>query len=399
MTSATEHPAPADKRAAVAAHVLRRPAVLYEQLRRQGGLVWSDSGGCWLVVGYEPARLVLRDERFRMPGADPTSEWGAGARHGDFVRSLLLSAEGADHDRMRRTLGPAFSPRAVRSRREAVEATIDRLLADIGPDGRFDGVAAISGRLPVAVVGDLVGVPGPERDHASELCRTISQGGGLVNGPATESAVRSALTALDELTVLVRQWLTEPTPDSVLAAIRAAAGTSLALSETETVANVFSLYLAGHDTSRNMISALLLRLATAPELLDGLRDGRLTAEAEVDRVLLTESPLTFTARVAVRDVEVAGQLIRRGDRLRVMLGAANHELVTTDQPAGPLAGVAFGEGRHVCLGAHVARLEGVALLTVLARRWSTVRVAGAPRWTPHFLHRGLERLPLEATWC
>jgi cytochrome P450 len=398
VTSATEHTAQAQKRAAVAGHVLRRPAVLYEQLHRQGSLAWSESGRCWLVVGYEAARMVLRDERFRMPGADPNSEWGDGARHGDFVRSLLLSAEGTDHDRMRRTLGPGREGRAVRARREAIETMIDRLLADIGPDGRFDGVAAISGRLPVSVVGELVGVPEPERADVSELCRTISQGGGLVSGRASDSAVRDALAALDDLTVLVRRWLTDPVPDSVLAAIRAAEGTLQALSEVEAVANVFSLYLAGHDTSRNMISGLLLRLATVPQLLGDLHEGRLTAEAEVERVLLTESPLTFTAREAVRDVEVAGQLIRRGDRLRVMLGAANHELVTTGQPAGPLAGIAFGEGRHVCLGAHVARLEGIALLTVVARRCSAVRLAGDPRWTSHFLHRGLETLPLEATW-
>ncbi|MEV4494170.1 hypothetical protein AB0J84_00470 [Micromonospora arborensis] len=398
MTSATEHPAQTDKRSMVAAHLLRRPEVLYQQLHQRGSLVWSESGGCWLVVGHEAARTVLRDEHFRMPGADPRSEWGDGARHGDFVRSLLLSAEGTDHDRMRRTLGPAFSPRAVRARREAVERAVDGLLADIGPDGRFDGVAAISGRLPVAVVGDLVGVPEPERANVSELCRTISQGGGLASGRASDSAVRNALAALDDLSVLVRRWLADPAPESVLAAIRAADGTPLALSDVEAVANVFSLYLAGHDTSRNMISGLLLRLATTPELLDGLREGRLTAEAEVERVLLTESPLTFTARVAMRDVEVAGQLIRRGDRLRVMLGAANHELVANGQPAGPLAGVAFGEGRHVCLGAHLARLEGIVLLTVVARRWSAVRLTGTPRWTSHFLHRGLETLPLEATW-
>lgn len=371
---------------AVTATLLRRPAALYEQLRKRGPVQWSEPGQIWLVIGYSAARTVLRDTRFRMPGPGADSTWGEGGPYGEFMRGLLLEAEGAQHDRLRRALGPAFAPRAIRARQDRIDATMDSLLDDVAGAAEFDGVAAISSRLPVSVVGDLVGVPERDRARVSALCRTISTGGGLATGAAEQDAVRGSIGALDELAALVEDWLAAP--DQLLA--ESVLATSADLTRMETVATVFSLYLAGHDTSRNMLSALLLALATRPDLA--------AAADEVDRVLLAESPLTFTARVALADVEVEGQRIAEGDRVRIMLGAANHELLTTGQSPGPLAGVSFGEGRHVCLGAHVARLEGTTMLAAVARRWSSVRLAGDPQWTPHFLHRGLDRLPLEVTW-
>ncbi|MFG3435612.1 cytochrome P450 [Nonomuraea sp. NPDC047897] len=386
------------ERAAAAAAILRNPDLLYESLHKRGPVQWSEQGRVWLVVGYQAARSVLRDVRFRMPGPGADPEWGEGGAHGEFMRSLLLEAEGAHHERLRRALGPVFSPRTVRAREERIRAVTDELLAEIKPDTTFDGVATISARLPVSVVGDLVGVPSRLRSEVSALCRAISTGGGLASGAASADAVRSSIAALDELTMLVRDWLKHPEllPDgSVLATSAADPGT---LTEAEIVANVFSLYLAGHDTSRNMLSALLFHLAGEESLLGDLATGRTTPAAEVERVLLGESPLTFTVRVALEEVRLEGELIAPGDRIRVMLGAANHDLRRTGQSGGLLSGVSFGEGRHVCLGAHVARLEGIVVLETVVRHWSTVALADEPQWTPHFLHRGLNVLPLEVSW-
>ncbi|HEY3712418.1 MAG TPA: hypothetical protein VGL64_23780 [Amycolatopsis sp.] len=381
----------------VTATLLRRPAALYEQLHRRGPVQWSEPGRTWLVVGYAAARTVLRDKRFRMPGPGADSNWGEGGEHGEFVRSLLLEAEGAHHDRLRRALGPAFTPRSIRERETRIAAELHTLLDGLGAAAEFDGVAAISSRLPVSVVGDLVGVPAEARARVSALCRVISTGGGLATGAAEQDAVRSSVAALDELTGLVDGWLAEPDRLPAGSVLATTAGEAV-LSRIETVATVFSLYLAGHDTSRNMLSALLLKLATQDGLLARLADGSTTPGNEVDQVLLGESPLTFTARVALADVRVEGELIAEGDRVRVMLGAANHELLATGRSPGPLAGVSFGEGRHVCLGAHVARLEGTVLLTTAARRWSAAALTGDPQWTPHFLHRGLSSLPMGVTW-
>ncbi|MDF3292249.1 hypothetical protein [Streptomyces silvisoli] len=389
--------ADAAARARVTATLLRNPAALYEKLHRRGPVQWSEPGRTWLVVGYAAARMVLRDTRFRMPGPGADANWGEGSKHGEFVRSLLLEAEGAHHDRLRRILSPAFTPRAIRARENRITSAVHGLLDDIGPAREFDGVAAVSSRLPVAVVGDLVGVPPEDRPRVSRLCRAISTGGGLSTGAAEQAAVDTAITALDELTELVGDWLAAPERLSAGSVLAATADGSL-LSRVETVATVFSLYLAGHDTSRNMLSALLLKLATQDGLLARLAEDRAAAGDVVDQVLLGESPLTFTARVALEDVLVEGELIAKGDPVQIMLGAANHELLATGRSPGQLAGVSFGEGRHVCLGAHLARLEGTALLTAAARRWSALTLAGDPQWTPHFLHRGLDSLPLKATW-
>ncbi|MBN0043333.1 cytochrome P450 [Streptomyces actuosus] len=387
-------------RAAVTEALLRCPAPLYARMHRQGPLLWSSPDETWVVTGYELARLVLRDPRFRMPGPPRDSQWSEYGSHGGFFQSMLLASEGERHARLRRFLGQLFTPRAVRARTVRIEAAAAAILDAVAARDAVDGVADIASRLPVSVIGDLVGIPEEDRDEASVLCRAISRGGGVASGRPSGQEVGTALARVDDLGRLVDRWTEEPgrlMPDSVLALAAAARATPDALSGTELLANVFSLYIAGHDTSRNMLSGLLLRLATRPGLLPGLAAGTVDGAAEVDRLLLGESPLTFTVRVAREECELAGRRVRPGDRIRVMLGAANHELLTTDPDAGH-TGVGFGEGRHVCLGAHLARTEGRVLLEAVAGRWSAVRPAGEPVWAPHFLHRGLDRLPLDITW-
>ncbi|GAA3653936.1 cytochrome P450 [Streptomyces chitinivorans] len=387
-------------RAAVTEALLRCPAPLYARMHRQGPLMWSRPDGTWVVTGYELARLVLRDPRFRMPGPPRESQWSENGSHSGFLQSMLLASEGERHTRLRRFLGQLFTPRAVRARTARIETAMAAILDDAAAHPVVDGVADISARLPVSVIGDLVGIPPEDRHEVSDLCRAISKGGGVASGRPSDEEVGTALTRVDELGRLVTRWMGQPRhhmPDSVLALAAAARGTPQELSDTELLANVFSLYIAGHDTSRNMLSGLLLRLATRPELLRDLAAGTVDTAAEVDRLLLAESPLTFTVRVVQEECELAGQHINAGDRIRVMLGAANHELLTSD-PDVDHPGVSFGEGRHVCLGAHLARTEGRILLEAVGRRWSGVRLAAEPTWAPHFLHRGLDRLPLEITW-
>jgi cytochrome P450 len=363
---------------------------------------WSDQAQSWVVVGYDLARAVLRDNRFRMPAPDPHSIWSSDPELHAFMQGMMLQAEGPRHQVLRRAVAMRFTPKMLRARRPRIVQSLHEILDGLHPASRLEAVADISVPFPVAVVGDVIGIPRAERGEVSDLCRRISSGGGLVGGVRPpEQAVDDSITAVGELGDRVRGWLAEPgvlEPDSVLTDLRAGRAQGGGLSDPEIVAVVFSLHLAGHDTSRNLFSALTHRLATDPTMLPALARADLDASTVVDTVLIEEPPLTFTARMATCDVELAGQRIRAGQRVRVMLGAANHDLLQRTRPHGQLDGLAFGEGMHVCLGSHLAREEGALLLDVLAARWSAVRLAAAPRWNPHFLVRGLAELPLEVEW-
>ncbi|WP_036374449.1 cytochrome P450 [Micromonospora sp. ATCC 39149] len=382
--------------------LLQRPALLYERMLRQGPMHWSDQAQSWVVVGYDLARAVLRDNRFRMPAPDPRSVWSTDPELSAFMRGMMLQAEGPRHQELRRAVAQRFTPRMLKARRSRIVEALHGILDGLHPATRVEAVADISVPFPVAVVGDVIGIPRAQRDEVSDLCRRISSGGGLVGGVRPPSrAVDDSITAVGELGTRVRGWLAEPEllePDSVLTDLHATRARGGGLSDAETVAVVFSLHLAGHDTSRNLFSALAHRLATDPTMLPALARADLDAATVVNTVLLDEPPLTFTARMATCDVELAGHQIRAGQRVRVMLGAANHDLTQQARPHQQLDGLAFGEGMHVCLGSHLAREEGALLLDVLAARWSSVRLAEDPRWNPHFLVRGLAELPLEVTW-
>ncbi|WP_431910797.1 cytochrome P450 [Micromonospora carbonacea] len=382
--------------------LLQRPALLYERMLRQGPMHWSEQAQSWVVVGYDLARAVLRDNRFRMPAPDPHSVWSTDPELNAFMRGMMLQAEGARHQALRRAVAQRFTPRMLRARRSRIVDALHGILDGLQPATRIEAVADLSVPFPVAVVGDVIGIPRTQRDEVSDLCRRISSGGGLVGGvrPPTQ-AVDDSITAVGELGDRVRGWLAEPElleADSVLTDLHATRAHGGGLTDAEIVAVVFSLHLAGHDTSRNLFSALAHRLATDPAVLPGLARADLDASAVVSAVLIEEPPLTFTARMATCDVEVAGHQVRAGQRVRVMLGAANHDLSQRARPHEQLDGLAFGEGMHVCLGSHLAREEGALLLDVLAARWSAVRLAEEPRWNPHFLVRGLAALPLEVAW-
>ena len=173
------------------------------------------------------------------------------------------------------------------------------------------------------------------------------------------------------------------------------------LSDDELVAMVIILVVAGHETTANTLCTGMLHLLEHPARLEQLRGDLDMIPTAVEELLRYDAATrNSVARYAVDDIEVGGQLVGKGEKLFVSLHGADHDPAEFDDPLAldlarsPNRHLGFGGGAHYCLGAAVARMELQVALRSLLERYPTIELAGAVRWRPSFIIRGLESLPL-----
>ncbi len=200
---------------------------------------------------------------------------------------------------------------------------------------------------------------------------------------------------------IVRVRRQAPPQDDVIGALIAAEESGRAMSEDELVATAVLILFAGHETTTNLIGNGMLALLGHPDELARLRDQPELASSAVEEMLRYDGPAASVTRVARQDLEIAGQAIAAGDRLFLMLNAANRDPAVFADPdrldiarAGP-QNLAFGYGPHYCVGAPLARLEARIAFTELLARCGDLEVTEmAPEWTDNLVLRGVKKLPL-----
>jgi cytochrome P450 len=175
------------------------------------------------------------------------------------------------------------------------------------------------------------------------------------------------------------------------------------LSHGELMAMLILLLVGGHETTVNLIGNGLLALLRHPDQLARLRTQAGIERTAVDELLRYDSPVQYTGRVAAEDVEIGGERIRKGERVRMVLASGNRDPEAFEDPdrldltRDAYHHLSFGMGVHYCLGAELARVEGEIALPAIVRRFPRVRLAAVTetlRWRPASVMRGLEALPL-----
>ena len=213
-------------------------------------------------------------------------------------------------------------------------------------------------------------------------------------------ADRAFGAAADLVVELAADRRADPREDLLTALVQAADGSDR-LSDDELVAMVIILVVAGHETTANTLCTGVLHLLEHPERLEQLRGDLGLVPTAVEELLRYDAATrNSVARYAVDDIEVGGEVVRKGEKLFVSLHAADHDPAEFDDPLSldlarsPNRHLGFGGGAHYCLGAAVARMELQVALRSLLERYPTIELAGPVRWRPSFIIRGLESLPL-----
>lgn len=387
------------------------PVPFCDTLRARGPLVKSRVG--YLAVDHGVSHSVLRSDDFRvlMLGSNLPApvRWLERHTRDDLLHPLrepsLLATEPPDHTRYRKTVSGVFTSRAVAALRARVEHTAAALLDELANEsGVVDIVGRYCSQLPVAIIGDILGVP--ERDRSR-----ILQFGELA-APSLDIGLRwDQFRSVQRGIAGFNSWLVDhlqqlrrhPGDDLMSELILAAESGSdeTYLSEGELTAIAGLVLAAGFETTVNLLGNGIRILLDAPEHLETLRERPEVWPNAVEEILRLDSPVQLTARKAINDVELAGRRIASGDMVLLYLAAANRDPSVFPDPhrfdiERPNAGrhLAFSGGRHFCLGAALARAEGEVGLRAFFDRFPEVRPAGFGTRRDTRVLRGWSSLPV-----
>ncbi|MCA1189218.1 MULTISPECIES: cytochrome P450 [unclassified Saccharopolyspora] len=377
------------------------PYPVFRALRERGPLHRHEAWGAHVAVSHELCSAVLRHRDLRRVWVDrvPLAEFEAfNALH----RLSMLENERL-HGRLRAAVAPLFHRRAVAAMRatttELVRPRLDRLRAEIDEHGRAELMSALAGPVPVDVIAALLGFPPAEgpllRNWSNRIVR-------MYEPELDDAGRRDAELAAGEFRGHVTEHVEHRRAHPGVDPLSALVGTG-ALDRDELVATCALLLMAGHEASVNGIGNAVVALHDRPaqwRLFRGL--GPDAVATAVDELLRHDTPNQLFERTAVRPVELAGTRVEAGDKVVVLLGAANRDPTAFAAPdeldltRTPNPHLALGIGMHYCLGAPLARLEIGVVLAEFAARFPDFALLERPRRSAAFALRGYDRIDITA---
>jgi cytochrome P450 len=365
--------------------------------------------GVWYVSRYEDVVRLLRDPSLSVEEANakPTildayaDEVLGEDRNQDHFHSML-DRDPPDHTRLRRLVSRAFTPRRIAELRGRIQELVDAKLDAAASDGGMELVGDLAFPLPFEVISEMLGLPDTDRDQIRAWSGVVVRSLEPVTDPELMRAIEDAGTKLSELVSETITWKRANPDDRILTHLIEAEDEGDVLSDEELVSQVLLLFIAGHETTVNLIGNGTLALLRNPAQLDALRDEPGLIENAVEELLRFDSPVQMTRRISVTDVELRGRTIEAGSFIIAGLASSNRD----EAHFGPTAGqvdlrrsnanehLAFGGGAHFCLGAALARMEAQVAIGSLVQRFPGLAADGAPEWNGRINLRGVERLDL-----
>jgi cytochrome P450 len=381
------------------------PYPMYERMRANGNVHYLRLFQQWFVLGYDEVNEVLRSPHTTTAGvadlllSTPRYKKLSPAARRSFAK-WLLTTDAPDHTRLRSAVSRAFTPRQIAAYEPLVKRVIDQIVAELPASGEVDIVLAVTERLPIRVIAEILGLPEERRAWLRDTSHELA----LMIEPLTRFdpvAMSKRFAELDAYFFeLIAQRRADPGDDfvSVLASVDDSAN---ALSDDEIVAMIAFLLTAGHETVTSMLGNALVALAEHPDQRQLLRRSPGIIDNAVEELLRFDSSAQVTGRTTTADIVVGGQTIPKGANIGVFVGAGNRDTrrwpdadeLRLDRPdPKPLS---FGFGAHRCLGAALARMELRNVLPPLIEQLGDYSIdLERTEWKRSFSLRGPTKLPL-----
>jgi len=387
------------------------PYPIYDRLRTEDP-VHTSAFGFTVLTRYEDVARALRGAEFardieaHVPvPTDPARQ----RRRERFQRRVaegraaktILNLDPPDHTRLRRLVTLAFTPSAIERLRPRVQQLVDDVLDRAAERGSMELVDELAFPVPFQVISDMLDLP---TDHIDEVrdwsqCLTAS-----LEPTADEAVLDASEAAAEQMGDFLRDVIEHRRHhlgDDLLSALLQVEEQGDRLSTAELLSFVVLLYVAGHETTVNLIGNGTLALLKHPdELRRWAGDPGLDATA-IDELLRYDGPVQQTVRVPLQPVQFGGVEVPANTMVMTVLGAANHDPAVFDDPhtlrldrPNARNHLAFAAGVHYCLGASLAKLEASTAIGSLIRRFPVLELAGEPRWRDRLTIRGVEHLPL-----
>ncbi|WP_437801309.1 cytochrome P450 family protein [Sorangium sp. So ce693] len=401
MTSAVTHKEwSADSFDALDPAFVADPYPFYARLRAEAPVHFVASVGEWWITKYSYAKLVLADKRLttqREKVMAVVPRRGSGSCP---WTPNMMELDPPEHDRVRALVGKAFTREVVQRLRSRIEEIAHELVDLVEGHGRMDVVADYAYPLPTFVLCELMGLPASEQEQFRAWTTRIHLKFDQAQPPEVRQHGEEAYDAAREyLSGVISERQVRPGADLISALISADDnGDRLALPEL--LSNLTFFLYAGFETTARMISAGVYTLLSHPDQLTLLRGHPELTQTAVEELLRYTSPgQRGMERWALTDLELGGKQIHKGDRLSVVLGAANRDPEVFPEPdrlditRRHNPHLVFARGTHACLGSFLAITELEIAFSVLLRRLPRLELATPePTWEPNTKLRGMAAL-------
>ncbi|MGX1165868.1 cytochrome P450 [Bradyrhizobium sp. USDA 372] len=389
---------------------IRDPYPHYERLRTLDPIHLTPFGQ-YVVSRHAEVSVVLRDKRFGKDFAERSRR-----RYSDRImdepvfRNLghtMLQADPPDHTRLRGLVVKAFTARRVEDMRPRIQEIVDHAIDAVIERGQMDLIGDFAFRLPVTIICDMLGIP---EEHREAFHKGLSDGVRILDPvPMTPDEIKQG-NARNLMAQMYFQQLFElrrrNPGDDLTTQLVLAEEDGNKLTNEELTANIMLLFVAGHETTVNLIGNGLLALHRNPDQLALLKARPELMTNAIEEFLRYDSSVQMTGRVTLEEIEdLGGVKIPKGETVLCLLGSANRDpAIYPDRPdrldvsRANVKPLSFGGGIHFCLGAQLARIEAEIAIATLLRRLPELRIddVETPEWRPTFVLRGLKRLP--ASW-
>ena len=374
--------------------------------------VYPHPFGFWLLTGYDEvswllraglsveddnmaADSLLRQMRDQMYGGDESPRASAVS---------MLDRDPPDHTRLRRLVSKAFTPRAIQALRPRITELVDGMLDVMAEQRQVDLVDALAFPLPFSVIAEMLGTPPADHERIRQLTGTVVRSLEPVADPELAAAIMAADDELTQIAVEMIAWKRANPADDLLSALIHAEDGGDVLNDDELVAQTLLLYIAGHETTVNLIAGGTLALLRHPGQLALLRSDPALAGNAVEELLRYDSPVQASRRITLEPVTVGSVTIPAGAFVMASLGSANRDERFWGPDAAELnlrrenarQHVSFGAGPHHCLGASLARLEATIAFERLTARFPGLALDGDVVWNGRINLRGPAHLPVSA---
>lgn len=391
---------------------LPNPYPLFDRMRLEEPVHWSERMKVWLLTRYDDISVALRDPRLSS-NRQTMYEQALPEAMREQVRPLfehlknwIIVLDPPEHTRLRRLINLAFTPRLLDALKPRIRNMAETYLSSVPAREAFDFKQHFSLRLSVSVIGEMLGIPEEQRRVFQQtnqaLISFITRGGSTLRDAALEAnAAILKLTSLFSSLIDLRRR--EPRNDLISSLVRADL-VGERLSNETILALCVILFSAGHETTASSITSGLHFLLEHPLEFEKLRnDPEGCLPTFIEEVFRYESAATRGIRLPKQDLVIRGQLIKASQPVVLLLNAANHDPGQFADPhifnltRSPNEHLAFGSGRHICIGAPLARIEMDAAFRAILKIMPRPRLADAVVvWRPVMGIRSIERLPVHA---
>jgi cytochrome P450 len=315
----------------------------------------------------------------------------------------MLRLDAPDHTRLRRLVSRVFTPKAMTEWRTRAATIVDGLLAELAEEDEFDLISRYAFPIPVQIISELLGMPTDSVAQLRAWSHAMTKTLDPINTPEEAAASIDAARAMESL---IRDVIAEKRgrPDAgLLSTLIEVEDDGEQMSERELLDTTMLLYVAGHETTVNLIGNGTAALLAHPDQMDLLRADPSLDPNAVEELLRFDSPVQFARRITTGPIAVRDEELPAGSVITLATGSANRD----PRQWGPTADtvdvqrenanqhVSFGGGPHHCLGAALARLEAQIAIGRLVRRFGRLAPAyDEPRYEARMILRGIAELPV-----